>query len=235
MKRTAFAAFAAFVFFAISISGCTNTQETQAEAEIAPCNNDNQQSGNGDKGDAGGGGQGGTGGSQSAGTGGTAFHSGIQCALWSDCPPVGECWARACTEGYCEPYPDGVICSAPTPSGMGACAGGACVWSTGEACASPSDCPVDADPCRRAVCIGGKCGGDTIPNGEPSEDGGVCFWGIKRDPFACSTLLDCPPSGKECLLGVCPAGSCDYVDLTDPAVPLPIHPESGMPLGKHCR
>lgn len=50
----------------------------------------------------------------------------------------------------------------------------------------------------------------------------------------CETLKDCPPTGIHCVIGVCVGGLCEPVNLATVDV-LPVDPDSGLPLGKHCR
>lgn len=69
-----------------------------------------------------------------------------------------------------------------------------------------------------------------------TEVDSVCHTSIGQgQTVRCNTLLDCPPSGQECVVGICPDGYCRYVDLSDPEVLLPVHPESKLPIGKGCR
>jgi hypothetical protein len=49
----------------------------------------------------------------------------------------------------------------------------------------------------------------------------------------CATMYDCPPTDAECVIALCVDGECQDVDLTT-SPDLPIDPESGLPIGKHC-
>lgn len=54
------------------------------------------------------------------------------------------------------------------------------------------------------------------------------------DEIACESLRDCPPSGIDCVIGVCEEGMCEWVNLSS-IDELPTDPQSGLPLGKECR
>jgi hypothetical protein len=63
---------------------------------------------------------------------------------------------------------------------------------------------------------------------------GCCNTEESETDVPCESLLDCPESAITCVLSVCVEGTCEWVNLTV-VDHLPIDPESGLPLGKHCR
>ena len=76
---------------------------------------------------------------------------------------------------------------------------------------------------------GGAGGGDASTSTIQSA---IC--GTDAPPISCETLRDCPPSGIDCVIGVCQDAFCKWVNLATVDV-LPTDPESGLPLGKGCR
>ncbi|RTL16318.1 MAG: hypothetical protein EKK55_24525 [Rhodocyclaceae bacterium] len=65
---------------------------------------------------------------------------------------------------------------------------------------------------------------------DPGDPGPPC-----EEEVACEDLHDCPPSEIDCVLGVCTAEHvCEWVNLATVRT-LPVDPDSGLPLGKHCR
>lgn len=66
-----------------------------------------------------------------------------------------------------------------------------------------------------------------------TEDTEETSSGICEAGEPCETLHDCPPSGIDCVIGVCVRGSCQWVNLATVAT-LPVDPYSGLPIGKGC-
>lgn len=81
---------------------------------------------------------------------------------------------------------------------------------------------------------GGGGGGAGGASDTATSSGPLSICGTDSPPIPCETLHDCPPSGIDCVIGVCEDAICVWVNLATVAV-LPIDPDSGLPLGKGCR
>lgn len=87
----------------------------------------------------------------------------------------------------------------------------------GGPCAAAADCPVPADECQAATCVGGVCGTAPVADGEAAntQAAGDCKKVLCQAgaPVSSDDDTDVPDDGKDCTIDGCSAG----VKTTEPA------------------
>lgn len=184
----------------------------------------------------GGGGEGGE------GTGGGEVV-GAECESDNDCDQTwaNDCAKHQCVDGFCKDWhlPPDYTCSDDLGS-PGQCWGGQCCFTCiADLGGKPGSIDVLDGPCM-AGNADSACGasGQLCQNCEIA--GKVCVDGQCVEPScatsetcACTSHLDCPQFGVECVLNACDDGECVLVNLAT-TNELPLDPVSGLPVGKGC-
>lgn len=76
-------------------------------------------------------------------------------------------------------------------------------------------------------CGGGDASGGDCESHVSNKESSVSQYCV--DDADCGGLLG------DCLYEGCTDHQCEVVDLADPSTPLPVDPDSGLPVGKGCK